>query len=260
MIALDDAAWAAPWRHIRVGEKLLLGIGLILTALIAPAWPTAPSVALASVASALGPARIPVRTLAIAFSAPLVFILIGSISVGIIVGTPPSDAWFALGPLSMNQASALTALQLFARSSAGTLAVLLLATTTPMVDLLGWCRQKGIPGPLVEVASLIYRLLFVLLDTALAMHAAQVARLGNAAAGPRPLKRRLDTAANTMGTLLIRSWDRASRLTDGLAARGIEGDLVTLPRRLPASPKFLVRSAALIAGIWLITVLWKVLS
>lgn len=260
MIALDDAAWGAPWRHIRVGEKLILGMGLVLTALIGPAWPTAPLVAVAAVAATLGPARIPLRTLTIAFAGPLLFILIGSISVAISVGSPPSNAWFTIGPLLITTASALNGLQLFARSSAGTLAVLLIATTTPMVDLLGWVRQRGVPGPLVEVASLIYRLLFVLLDTVVAMHAAQVARLGDAPLGRHSFKRRMNTAANTMGTLLIRSWDRAVRLTDGLAARGIEGDLITLPRRMPSSPRFLAATGAVLGGIWLLTFLWKVLS
>ena len=260
MIALDDAAWGAPWRHIRVSEKLLLSMGLVLTALIAPAWPAAPLVALASVVATLGPARIPIRTLATGFAAPLVFILIGSISVAFIVGRAPAEAWFQLGPLSLTTASVLNGLQLFARSAAGTLAILLLATTTPMVDLLGWARQRGVPGPLVEVASLIYRLLFVLLDTALAMHVAQVARLGDAPAGPKPFKRRMNTAANTMGTLLVRSWDRAARLTDGLAARGIDGDLITLPRRMPASPRFLAAVGVLLGGIWLLTSGWTVLS
>ena len=84
--------------------------------------------------------------------------------------------------------------------------------------------------------------------------------LGDAPAGPDPFKRRMNTAANTMGTLLVRSWDRAARLTDGLAARGIEGDLITLPRRMPASSRFLAAAGALLAGIWLLTVVWKVLS
>ena len=235
-------------------------MGLVLTALIAPAWPAAPLVAVASIAATLGPARIPVRTLLTGFAAPFVFILVGSVSVAFIVGQAPSEAWFRFGPLSLTTASALNGLQLFARSTAGTLAILLLATTTPMVDLLGWARQRGVPGPLVEVASLIYRLLFVLLDTALAMHVAQVARLGDAPAGPKPFKRRMNTAANTMGTLLVRSWDRAARLTDGLAARGIDGDLITLPRRMPASPRFLAAVGVLLGGIWLLTIGWTVLS
>lgn len=260
MIALDDAAWAAPWRHIRVSEKVLLSMGLVLTALIGPAWPVAPLVAGAAIFLTLGPARIPARTLLIGFAAPLSFILIGSISVAFMIGTVPADAWFHLGPVSVTAASVLNSAQLFARSSAGTLAILLLATTTPMVDLLGWARQRGVPGPLVEVASLIYRLLFVLLDTAVSMHAAQVARLGDAPLGKKRLARRWNTAASTMGTLLVRSWTRAARLTDGLAARGIEGDLITLPRRLPASPRFLAGTAGLLGGIWLAALIWKLIG
>ena len=90
------------------------------------------------------------------------------------------------------------------RSAAGTLSVLLLATTTPMADLLGWARRRGLPGPLVEIASLMYRILFVLLDVALAMRAAQVARLeggvyvnaGSAVILPEVFLKALSTARN----------------------------------------------------------------
>lgn len=258
MIALDDAAWGAPWRHIRVGDKLLLSIGLVLTALIAPPWPAAPLVAVAAVALTLGPARIPVRALAIGSAPPLAFILIGSISVALQVGGQPTDAWFQLGPLSMNAASASNALGLFGRSVAGTLSVLLLATTTPMVDLLAWFRRRGVPGALVEVASLIYRLLFVLGDVALSMRAAQLARLGDAPAGPNKLLRRWNTVANSMGTLLVRAWSRASRLTDGLAARGIEGDLMILDDDRGAAPRFVVGTLVLLAVIWAVVAGWQV--
>lgn len=260
MIALDDAAWGAPWRHIRVGEKLLLGLGLVLTALVAPPWPAAPLVAVAAVALTLGPARIPARTLAIGFSAPLAFILIGCFSIAIQVGAPAGDVWFRFGPLSMGAESASRALQLFGRSIAGTLAILLLATTTPMVDMLGWFRRRGVPGPLVEVASLIYRLLFVLGDVVLSMHAAQVARLGDAPAGPHKLARRWQAAANSMGTVLVRSWTRAARLTDGLAARGIDGDLLLLDDARPAAPRFILGAAGLLAAIWAVVLAWQVFA
>ena len=261
MIALDDAAWGAPWRQVRVGEKLALGGGLILTALVAPAWPAAPLVALAAVALTLGPARIPARVLAIGFAAPLAFITLGAISVAIQVGAPAADAWWQLGPLSMNAATAATGIQLFGRSAAGTLAVLLLATTTPMVDLLGWARRRGVPGPLVEVASLTYRLLFVLLAVATNIRAAQIARLADAPGGGRPgFVRRWQGLASAIGALLVRSWDRAARLTEGLAARGIDGDLVTLPIELPASPRFQAATVATLALIWAAVLGWVVLG
>ena len=261
IIALDDAAWTAPWRQIRVGDKLLLSRGLVVTALVAPAWPAAPLVALAAVALTLAPARIPARVLAIGCAAPLTFITISAASVAIQVGPAPADAWFALGPISMDATTAATGLAVFGRSAAGTLAILLLATTTPMVDLLGWVRRRGLPGPLVEVASLTYRLLFVLLEVAIGIRAAQLARLGDAPGGGlRGVVRRWNSLATAMGAVLVRSWDRAARLTEGLAARGIDGTLEPLTPRLPSSPRFVAGSLALIAGIWAAVGAWAVLA
>lgn len=259
MIALDDAAWGAPWRRIRVGEKLLLAGGLILTALIAPPWPAAPLVAVAAIALNLGPARIPARIWAVGAATPLGFCTIGALSVAVRFGAAAPDAWFRLGPLSMDATSAVTGAQLFARSVAGTLAVLLLATTTPMADLLGWARNLGVPGPLIEVASLTYRLLFVLLGVATRMRAAQLARLGDAPGGGwAGLVRRWRAVGNAAGSLLVRSWDQAARLTDGLAARGIEGDMLLLPVRRAANWRFLSGAAGLIAGIWLVVAVMAV--
>ena len=61
LTALDDAAWAGPWRRVRVGEKVALSLGLVLTALLTPSWPGSVLVATASVALTCGPARIPPR-------------------------------------------------------------------------------------------------------------------------------------------------------------------------------------------------------
>lgn len=261
MIALDDAAWSSPWRQRGVGEKLLLSMGLLATAVTAPPWPlAAPLVSAAAVFATLALAKIPPRVLAIGFAAPLTFIIIGAATVAVQVGSPTADVWWQFGLLSISEQSVGNAVNVLGRSVAGTLSVLLLATTTPMADLLGWARRRGVPGPLVEIASLMYRILFVLLDVALAMHAAQVARLGDDPAGRNRLARRLETAANTMGTLLVRAWARAARLTDGLEARGIDGDLLLLVRRTPLSVRFLLGSLGLVGGIWLVAVASQVVS
>ena len=261
MIALDDAAWGSPWRQRAVGEKLLLSMGLLATAVTAPPWPVAaPLVAAAAVFATLVLARIPPRVLAIGFAAPLTFIVIGAVGVAVQVGAASADVWWRFGPASISEQSVGNAVNVLGRSAAGTLSVLLLATTTPMADLLGWARRRGLPGPLVEIASLMYRILFVLLDVALAMRAAQVARLGDDPAGKNRLARRWETAANTMGTLLVRAWTRAARLTEGLEARGIDGDLLLLARRTSLSRGFLLGSLGLVGGIWLVVAASQVVS
>lgn len=239
--ALDDAAWQGPWRRVRVGEKVALCGGLLVTALVAPPWPGGVLTGVACLALTCGAARIPARTLALALAAPLSFLVIGGASVAIVAGgAPPPDA-LVWGPLWADPASMARGGTAFCRGVAGTLAVLMLGTTTPMVDLLTWLRRLGVPAPLTDIASLTYRLLFVLLSTALALRAAQTARLG------RPS---LTTAAQTAGTLLVRSWDRAARLQAGLEGRGYVDDLPTLPAARAASVPFVAATVGVLAVIW----------
>ena len=47
LTALDDAAWQGPWRAVRVGEKVVLSVGLLVTALVSPPWPGCVLVAIA---------------------------------------------------------------------------------------------------------------------------------------------------------------------------------------------------------------------
>ncbi|WP_040159023.1 cobalt ECF transporter T component CbiQ [Nigerium massiliense] len=246
VIAVDDAAWDSPWRSVRVGEKALLALGLVLTALLTPAWPGCVLVALASLGLAAGPARIDLRVLGVSIAAPMAFLVIGSASVALTVGDTVPDAWWSWGPLSLSAASVGRAADLFAHGVAGTLALLMLAMTTPMVDVLTSLRRFRVPDALIDVASLTYRLLFVVADTALGIRAAQQARLGDAA----PARRRWANTASGAGALLVRAWDRARRLEDGLALRGFENVLTTLPARRDASVRFVAGSLVVLTAIW----------
>jgi cobalt/nickel transport system permease protein len=85
-LAIDDAAWASAWRVRSPGDKLALSGGLVLTALLLPAWPGSVLVGLTAVALALGPARVPARTFGRAVRAPLAFIGIGALTTVVEVG------------------------------------------------------------------------------------------------------------------------------------------------------------------------------
>jgi cobalt/nickel transport system permease protein len=49
--------------------------------------------------------------------------------------------------------------------------------------------------------------------------------------------------------VLTRSWDRARRLQDGLAGRGLEAGLRVLPETLPGSRRFEVATVLCLAAI-----------
>jgi cobalt/nickel transport system permease protein len=231
-LAVDDAAWSSAWRRRAPGDKLLLCGGLVVCALALPAWPGSLLVALAAVGLALGPARVPARTFGRAVRWPLAFIAVGTLTSVVSVGGD-GLGW---APDAAHRAGALVG-----HAVAGGAAVLLLATTTPMSDLLPALHRLRVPAAVVEVASVTYRLLFVLLDALTTIREAQTARMGYSS-----WRRSYRSSGALAAAVLTRSWDRARRMQEGLAGRGMETGLRVLPEALPSSRAFL---AATLTGL-----------
>jgi cobalt/nickel transport system permease protein len=234
-LAIDDAAWSSAWRPRSPGDKVLLCGGLIVCALALPAWPGSLLVGLTAVVLALGPARVPARTFGRAVRLPLAFIVVGALTAVVEVGS---------GGLGWAPDAGERAGSLVGHAVAGSAAVLLLATTTPMSDLLPALRRLRVPEAVVEVASVVYRLLFVLLDSLRTIREAQTARMGYSS-----LRRSYRSSGALAAAVLTRSWDRARRMQEGLAGRGMETGLRVLPEVLPSSRRFLAASVLGLAGI-----------
>ena len=96
----------------------------------------------------------------------------------------------------------------------------------------------------MEVASVTYRLLFVLLESLRTIREAQTARMGHSS-----FRRSYRSSGALAAAVLTRSFDRARRLHEGLAGRGMETGLRVLPEALPSSPAFLASGALLLAAI-----------
>ncbi len=224
-LAVDDAAWASAWRRRAPGDKLLLCGGLVLTALVLPAWPGSVLIGVVAVALALGPARVPARTFFRAVRWPLLFIAVGALTAVVTVGGG-GPTWAPDAPARAGS--------LVAHALAGSAAVLLLATTTPVSDLLPALRRARVPGAVIEVASVVYRLLFVLLTSLHTIREAQAARMGYSS-----VRRSYRSAGALAAAVLTRSWERARRMQEGLAGRGMDAGLRVLPEVLPSSRSFL---------------------
>jgi len=231
-LAIDDAAWSSAWRLRSPADKLLLSLGLVISALVLPAWPGSLLVGTTAVVLALGPARVPVRTFGRAVRLPLAFLTTGALTAVVQVGSG--------GPGWAPDAAARAG-ELVGHGIAGSAAVLLLATTTPMSDLLPALRRLRVPDAVIEVASVVYRMLFVLLTSLSTIREAQAARMGHSS-----IRRSYRSAGVLAAAVLTRSWNRARRLQDGLAGRGMETGLRVLPEVLPSSRWFV---AATVAGL-----------
>jgi cobalt/nickel transport system permease protein len=243
-LAIDDAAWSSRWRDTGLGGKALLSVGLLALVLVLPVWPTSLTVAVLVIYLILGPAGTDVRVFRRACTAPLGFIALSALTVAVTVSVDPSFS------VAITEASLMHALELVGRAVAGTLTVLLLSLTTPMTDLMGGLRRVGVPAGCVEVASLMYRMLFMLLDTTRTIRRSQVARLGNTT-----IKQTLRSSGDLVSLILIRSWDQARRLETGLAGRGYTNELITLDDPPRTSRTWIVAAVGLLLAVTTSTLL-----
>jgi cobalt/nickel transport system permease protein len=248
---IDTAAWSSPWRHRSPGDKIFLGLGLTICALLLPPWPGSLLVTVAATGVAVGPAAVRWRVLFAAARGPIVFIALGSLGIAV---TWHSGGPGQLGPTVTGE-SLVQATRTAGRAIAGTAGVLVLAATTPISDLLGWARRRNFPEAVVDVAGLVYRLLFVLLDTTGRIRDAQTARLGYATR-----RAALRSAGALAAAVLTRAWSRASRLEEGLVGRGLDVPLRVLDDARPTSPRFVAASTTLLAVIAVMSLLVPHLS
>lgn len=155
------------------------------------------------------------------------FLLAGVLGVAISVSSVPNPDALAVGSLwfNLSAGSAWMAVDLLARSLGCVAAMNFLALTTPMVDLMDLLRRMRVPSLLVELMGLMYRFIFVLLDSLDRMILAQKVRLGF-----RNWRSSLHNAAQIGANLFIEAFRRSQKLEIALQGRAWDGSLRVLPQ------------------------------
>ena len=239
---IDTSANLNPWRRKPLAEKNLLALGMLAIAVGVPSWQSALLVAAVMTAVTLWLARVDFTTWWKTMTAPFGFLLIGVVTVAVRV-----QGWHVgLAPHGLELAGRLAA-----RALAGLTCLLFMALTTPATDFVQGLRRIGVPVEITDLALLMYRFLFLLLDTAASMNAAQAARLGHSS-----YRRHMNSLALLIANLLPRALARAQGLETGLAARGWRGELQMLNPVRPVTPRNIVlilglECLVLACGIWL---------
>jgi cobalt/nickel transport system permease protein len=107
---------------------------------------------------------------------------------------------------------------------------LLFSSITPAHTFFSALRWFRVPQGWVEIALLMYRYTFALLDRAADVAAAQKVRLGYSGVGQS-----LSSMGRLAGIVLIHSFDQAGRTYEAMILRGYKGSVPFAP--LPALPK-----------------------
>jgi cobalt/nickel transport system permease protein len=214
-VLIEQCAYANRWRSVSPAAKGLFALGGFVAAFAARQPAVASAVAvLITLATVLGAGVALKRFIRVALP-PLGFLLLGCLSLAYSL-----DFSGEAGGLVMRWLpSGWSPVQQLAARSCGALAALLfLALTTPMIDLIALFRRLKFPEVLLEIMVLCYRMLFVFSEALHDTRTAQSARLGYATA-----RLTLRSLGSLTANLTLQIWQRAHALHVAAQSRNNDG-------------------------------------
>ncbi|MZP31118.1 cobalt ECF transporter T component CbiQ [Heliobacterium undosum] len=227
LYTIDQWAWANKLRDKSPTGKGLAALAGLLASLLSPT-PWLPGlITLLSGALIVFAARVPLSIFVKLLTVPGLFLFTGCITVAFSPSPLDPVAQVTIGPYTpgISAAGLEQAGILFFRSLGATASLYFLVLTTPMVDVIELAARLRTPKIVTELMLLIYRFIFVLMETTQAIVVAQESRLG------------YSTKANSLrslgilaANLFVRSLIRSRELYIALSARGYEEELRVLPR------------------------------
>ncbi len=188
--------------------------------------------------------KIPFRVFIKMMLIPLTFISIGTLGVAVTItkNTGVLSYGINLGSwmVGFSPYGIKKALIIFFRAYASIGCMYFLAFTTPMVDIIWVLKKMKLPSIFTELMIIIYRFIFVLLETASMIYISQDSRLGYSS-----IKRSYTSLGKLVSNLFLKSIHRSKELFVALTARGYTGDLNVLEDTKSISPMNIIYIALL---------------
>lgn len=243
---LDDFAQTNGLRGTSPGLKLFLGLASILLCVSSPG-PVAPLLVAVSLSVAiLVLARIPPLVYARLLLIPVSFAVMSIIVILFITGSGTVLFEVPGLPLAVTTDGANLAILLLARVFGGMCSLFFIALTTPMAEVFDILKRLGVPTVVIDLAMLIYRFIFILIEEAGQIYRSQVMRLGYGR-----FRESVNSFGMLAGALFLRTWESGEALVLAMDARcydgklGIPGD--ARPVSYPALAVVLVYLGAVLA-------------
>lgn len=191
---------------------------------------------------------------------PLTFLLLSILTLLFEFSKDPS-LYMASIPIGtfyvgITSSSLISVCILFFKVFASVSCLYFLCLSTPMTDILKVFEKLKCPAFLIEIMSLIYRFIFVLIDTASTMHTAQSSRLGY-----KNFRTGIKSLGMLLSTVLIRTLKMNNNLYTALECRGYTGSLKVLNENayIKISYTYFILIEGILLGLVLLenTLLWR---
>jgi cobalt/nickel transport system permease protein len=244
---LEDIAQKNGLRQINTYLKLAGGTGAILLCLLSSSYIAPLFIAVLLTFGILFLARVDAKTYAGLFIYPFWFALMSVAGLILIYGGGTvfwswhPTVWLSL---SITRESINQGFFVFSRIIGGMSAVCFIALTTPMTDIFVVMRRCRVPGFVIDLAMIIYRTIFILMDQVRQIYYAQVMRLGYST-----WRESIHSFAAMCGAAFIASWDAGDDLIRAMDARCYDGKFALLGENRPVEMRpFLALCAFLLAA------------
>lgn len=229
--------------------KLVLALAAVL-AIICSRNPLLPMLFLAGCVSGMLYLKMPFKLLALRLSVPLTIALVLAVLQALLIGTTLLFV-FQVGTvkIAVMREGFSQGLLIGSRVMGATSVVLLLSACTPAYEVFHALRWFRLPREWVEIAMLMYRYTFILLDLTSDIGAAQRLRLGYSR-----LDRSFQSAGALAGMVVVRSLDQALNTHEAMVVRGYKGAMPfgLMPKWKAADLMIVAAALGLMVGVYLV--------
>lgn len=177
---------------------------------------------------------------------PIVFLLFGSVAIAVGFSWDPIGEYnlsvFGLFYIYCSKASLWKAAGLIFKALGAVSALYMMTLTTPLSELIVVLRKAHLPKVIIELMNMIYRYIFIMLDTHSRMKNSAESRLGYV-----DFRTSCYSFGQVASNLLIVSLKRGTDYYNALESRCYNGDLMFLEEEKPMKKTQVVGAAAVVA-------------
>lgn len=226
-ILIDEIAYASALRRVSPFWKIFVSLYSLLLCLISHTWAVSVLIlcCMLTAMTAIGKTRW--HHVIHLMQIPLAFVVLGCIMIllqishhgeSMLVSLHLGSWYFGITGESLHQFG-----QVFLQCLAAVSCLYFLSATTPMTELFTALRRLHLPAFLVEMMELVYRYIFVLMESASQIRNAQECRLGYGS-----LKTSFYSMGQLVSNLFLRAYRQADCTYTAMESRGYTDEVRTL--------------------------------
>lgn len=224
MISIDKLAYTSKLRNANPMEKFIFSIITMILCIFLNNIIDSIVIILLMGAITVFKGKIPAKSYGELMLIPLVFLIIGIVTIAVNTIGNSKDVIFSFTifnvKLGCTKGSVIISSKIFFKALASVSCLYFLALTTPVFELLTVLRKLKVPKLFVELMGLIYRFIFVLLDTANMIFISQNSRLGYST-----IKIGYNSLGKLITSLFVSSYKRSQDIYTAMESRCYDGEI-----------------------------------